>query len=262
VLLSIVTINLNNLGGLTRTLKSLVPLAVQREIQLIGIDGGSIDGSADVVREFYRTHTYEIGCDNGIYDAMNKGLNLSLGKFVFWLNSGDDLLLTGFESMLSVLQESDADIVTGAVVVKKQDTQETNYIHFPKKEDIPSRTFPHQATFFRRETLVKHKGYDCRYRILADRELILRICKAEPLVIITNIPVANYYEGGISASVSAGNESLLVDLRHGLISRWQYVLRMRRRVGNRQLLCFAPSALITTRDCHRVTAKFRYTVVN
>ena len=88
--LSIVTINFNNVGGLRKTLAS-VAAQTYRDIEHIIIDGGSTDGSVDVIKEYEETihHTpYTIHLlwvsepDKGIYNAMNKGIEIALGKRV------------------------------------------------------------------------------------------------------------------------------------------------------------------------------------
>jgi glycosyltransferase involved in cell wall biosynthesis len=95
-LLSIVTINRNNGFGLERTLRSVAGQTALDRIHMIIVDGGSSDGSPDVIAEYTELlgATVIAETDRGIYDAMNKGLALALGRFTLFLNSGDHLIDT------------------------------------------------------------------------------------------------------------------------------------------------------------------------
>lgn len=88
MLLSIITISYNNLEGLKKTRASIVDLWPNREVQWIVIDGGSNDGSKKYI-ETLQPQKFVSEKDNGIYDAMNKGLQFAEGEYVWFLNSGD-----------------------------------------------------------------------------------------------------------------------------------------------------------------------------
>jgi glycosyltransferase involved in cell wall biosynthesis len=104
-LLSIVTINLNNVSGLYNTLQSVKSLK-KDFIEYIIIDGGSSDGSVDLIlQNFDFVDHYVSEPDAGIYAAMNKGIKMSRGNFVHLLNSGDiyaDIDMSLLSSCLSL----------------------------------------------------------------------------------------------------------------------------------------------------------------
>jgi glycosyltransferase involved in cell wall biosynthesis len=88
---TIITINLNNKKGLERTIKSVL---CQRftDFEFIVVDGVSSDGSQEFILEHQSKITKVIiEKDNGVYDAMNKGLAHATGKYIQFLNSGDSL---------------------------------------------------------------------------------------------------------------------------------------------------------------------------
>jgi putative colanic acid biosynthesis glycosyltransferase len=87
--LSIVTINRNNLSGLKRTYESISQDLGKYELEWIVIDGNSGEETAEYLRELQGLVNWVSEPDHGIYDAMNKGLNLVSGDFVWFLNSGD-----------------------------------------------------------------------------------------------------------------------------------------------------------------------------
>ena len=95
--LSIITINYNNADGLKKTLQSVASQTCQ-DYEHIIIDGGSTDGSVDVIKEFLKNDAYALHVaywhskkDKGIYDAMNTGIPHANGKYCLFLNSGDYL---------------------------------------------------------------------------------------------------------------------------------------------------------------------------
>ena len=90
MILSIVTINLNNKAGLERTLNSLIPFC-RDEVEFLVIDGGSTDGSLGIVESSKLINFRWLSeSDGGIFHAMNRGIELADGKFVWFMNSGDE----------------------------------------------------------------------------------------------------------------------------------------------------------------------------
>lgn len=87
--LSIITINLNNKAGLQKTIDSVVA-QTYKDFEWIIIDGGSADGSCELIEKYADNISYWISePDKGIYNAMNKGIRLSHGEYLYFLNSGD-----------------------------------------------------------------------------------------------------------------------------------------------------------------------------
>ena len=89
--LSVITVNLNNKSGLQKTIESVVS-QTHRDIDWIIIDGGSTDGSRELIEEYADYLSYWVSePDHGIYNAMNKGIRASCGEYLLFLNSGDYL---------------------------------------------------------------------------------------------------------------------------------------------------------------------------
>lgn len=99
---SIITINFNNLAGLARTIDSFNHLPYSDFlIEHVFVDGGSKDGSLCLINEFGLTMSNTIIVseqDNGIFDAMNKGVRLATGDFVLFMNSGDCIVSGAFHN--------------------------------------------------------------------------------------------------------------------------------------------------------------------
>lgn len=113
--LSIITINYNNCEGLRRTIESVVNQTC-RDFEYIIIDGGSTDGSVDVIKQYADQIDYWVSePDKGIYNAMNKGVAVAKGEYCLFMNSGDCL----YNEL--VIEETghqlhDDDIITGKVL--------------------------------------------------------------------------------------------------------------------------------------------------
>ena len=89
--LSIITVNLNNCDGLQKTIDSVVGQTFT-DYEWIVIDGGSMDGSRELIEQYADCLAYWCSePDNGIYNAMNKGISRATGEWLLFLNSGDSL---------------------------------------------------------------------------------------------------------------------------------------------------------------------------
>ena len=113
--LSIITINYNHKEGLLKTIKSVVN-QTYHDIEYIVIDGGSTDGSVDVVKQYEDSISYWVSePDCGIYNAMNKGVAKATGEYCLFLNSGDSL--HGTDSILEFVSKlSGEDLLMGRVM--------------------------------------------------------------------------------------------------------------------------------------------------
>ena len=84
--LSVITINFNNRDGLRKTIESVVN-QTYKDFEYIVIDGGSTDGSVDVIKEYTDRIDYWVSePDKGIYNAMNKGIDVAQGEYCLFLN--------------------------------------------------------------------------------------------------------------------------------------------------------------------------------
>lgn len=110
--LSIITVNLNNRDGLKKTIDSVV-CQTFRDFEWIIIDGGSTDGSKELIEQYAEHFAYWVSePDKGIYNAMNKGIKVAKGEYCFFLNSGDWLCDNQVLNNL-FSRSTQADIVVG-----------------------------------------------------------------------------------------------------------------------------------------------------
>lgn len=198
MLLSIITINYNNLEGLRRTYDSVV-CQTWTDYEWIVIDGGSTDES----REFLELHhdKFAYWCsepDNGIYNAMNKGISKASGEYLNFLNSGDAYHDKNvLSSVFSKDIPSDSDVLYGNYF----DVYENGHIIPQQLPDILDfaflmrRPINHQSTFIKRE-LFSDELYDESYRIIADGKAFMQWMMQGKKYYHLDTFVADFYMGG------------------------------------------------------------------
>ncbi len=169
-LVTVVTVVLNNKDGLEKTIKSVINQTYPN-VEYIVIDGGSTDGTLDVIRRYENYIDYWISeSDEGIYDAMNKGILLALGKWINFMNSGDCFVNLNvlYKIFIDIYNEVfNYDIIYGNTVI--------NYGKFERifkaknvKEIKKGMVFCHQSSFIK-TSLHKKKLYNSlKYKLAAD----------------------------------------------------------------------------------------------
>ena len=171
--LSVITVNLNNKSGLKKTIESVVS-QTYRDFEWIIIDGGSTDGSRELIEEYADCLSYWVSePDQGIYNAMNKGIRASCGEYLLFLNSGDCLYNKDvLHNVVPLL--SDKDIYVG-------NEKRGNVIWEPEVDDIGDmcelmtvRNIPPQSTFVHRRVFDIYGPYDENKKIMSDWDLFYK----------------------------------------------------------------------------------------
>lgn len=201
---SIIVATLNSGRTLERCIKSILDQTFD-QMELLVIDGGSVDDSVAILENFDSRITYwKSESDQGLYHAFNKGIKNSRGKWLYFLGSDDILhsprVLEEVNHKISTI-ERPARLIYGRVVLQtegqeivkitgKKDETRINYLRIP---------FDHQATFYHRSIFDEYGPYDQKFAIIADYEHQLRLI-IQHRVKIQYIPVsiAIHPYGGIS----------------------------------------------------------------
>ena len=196
--LSIITVNLDDKSGLSRTVES-VKSQNFHDFEFIIIDGGSKDGSLEVIKENETLIDYWVSEeDAGIYNAMNKGIKKATGKYVLFLNSGDYLLS---KDVLSIdFNSITQDIVYGHLTHNKNNI--LNNSAYKDNLDLGfffESTLPHGSTFIRRELFLIFGLYKTDYKIVSDWIFFLeRIVIDSCSTLNLNKAISVFTLGGIS----------------------------------------------------------------
>lgn len=200
--LSLITINLNNERGLLKTIESVVNQSYN-DFEYVVIDGASTDKSVDVIKKYQDKISYWVSePDTGIYNAMNKGINIASGEYLLFLNSGDILaskdVLEGVYGRLGTV-----DIIYGYVEGIEKNGEKRQKILPPEEITFRffySRNIPHQAEFISKKLFEKLGLYNENHKILSDYEFNLKalmsnasFCYIEKLISIVDL-------NGISSS--------------------------------------------------------------
>jgi glycosyltransferase involved in cell wall biosynthesis len=198
--LSIITVNYNDKLGLERTLKSVQEQTFTNYEHIV-VDGGSTDGSKELIEANKENFIYWVSePDNGIYNAMNKGIKVAKGDYLYFLNSGDH-----FEDS-DALQKVNNHLGKNDIVYFNINVVGEREVHIktcPKElsfmflhNDLPA----HQATFIRKDLFNKYGYYDEKLKIVADwKFLILALCKHNASYKYINDTFSTFYTGGISS---------------------------------------------------------------
>ncbi len=177
---SLITVVLNNRAHIEDCLKSVFSQTYQ-DIEHIVIDGGSADGTIEILRKYEnRISRWISASDNGIYDAMNKGIDLATGDVIGFLNS-DDIYADEkvIEDIVSVFMNYNVEsCYSDLVYVDKEDLNKVKRYwksNSFKESSLQKGWHPPHPTFFVRKELYDRYGkFNLNYQIGSDYELMLR----------------------------------------------------------------------------------------
>jgi len=227
---SIITVSFNSAHTVRETIESVLGQSYP-DIEYVIVDGESTDATLDIIGE-YRGKISKVLSepDDGIYDAMNKGVALATGDIIGILNSDDS-----FESVHSIQYVVDAfakepkvDMVFGDVVfVSPENLSEISRFYSSKRFKPWKLRFgwmpPHPGTYVRREAYEKSGGYSLAYTIAADYEMFVRwFFKHHLTYRRINHVLVRMRQGGISTAGIRSNILLNKEIRFACVSNGLY----------------------------------------
>ena len=237
--LSIITVTLNDRPGLAKTLESVRGQTFHDYEHLV-IDGGSTDGSAELLREWAPRLAYACSePDRGIFHAMNKGLAVSKGMYLLYLNAGDTL---AEEDTLHTLFATGptADIVYGYALAVK-DGGETP-LNYPDPLTLPFlfvSSIGHPAALIRREVQLAHP-YDETLRMVADWKFFLQCFLEDRRFVFVPQVISRFDATGIS---SRPDYHALQRRERDAVLRSLLEKHERQRIAGQAALYFMPDGL-------------------
>ncbi|MHA4843879.1 glycosyltransferase family 2 protein [Flavitalea antarctica] len=221
--LTIITVNLNNAGGLSKTMMSVMSQTFDNT-EYIVIDGGSTDGSVDLIKNNKQKIQHWVSeKDKGVYHAMNKGVLKASGEYILFLNSGDyfaskDILMHACQEM-----KTDDDIVYGDMFLEKDNT-----VYYEKRypDKLTFKYFfhgleslPHPSTFIKRSLFEQIGFYSENFKIVSDWEFSLKAIFLHQ-VRYRRIPysISVFNMDGVSSNIV--NESLVIEEKDIVYNRY------------------------------------------
>jgi glycosyltransferase involved in cell wall biosynthesis len=203
--LSIITVNLNNAAGLQKTIDSIL-FQTWQEFEYIIIDGASTDNSISVIQSFkhsiIQTFSWISEPDTGIFNAMNKGVKMSSGKYTLFLNSGDFLLSSSVLEKIFANCTFTEDFICAKCAVSKNGKIEfiTNPPQSFTFKNFFNTTLAHQSTFIKAALFKKYGYYREDLRLKSDWEFFVRtIILNKCTTIAIDILLTDYNLDGVSA---------------------------------------------------------------
>lgn len=178
--ISVITVCYNSARTLERTLQSVAEQDWSH-VEHIVIDGGSSDGSADILATFHTRLTHVVSePDHGIYDAMNKGLALADGQIICFLNADDHYASPGVLSLVATkMQAQKLDALMGDVGFFDERSPQHLVRRYRSDRFTPERLAwgwmpAHPALFLRKKVIQRVGRFRTDYRIAGDFEFIVR----------------------------------------------------------------------------------------
>lgn len=166
--ITIISVNLNNLSGLKKTVNSVISQDYMN-FEYIIIDGGSNDGSAEYIQSISRKLKYYISeKDYGIYSAMNKGILKSNGDYLIFLNSGDYFYSPESLSIL-IGKDPTASIIFGNMLLEKDGRLTLRrYDNSLNLKYFSGDSLPHPSSLIKKNLFDCYGLYDTSYSIVSD----------------------------------------------------------------------------------------------
>lgn len=230
-LVSIITVVRNDVSHIEETMLSVLNQTYQN-IEYIVIDGGSTDGTVEIIKKYAHRLAYWVSeSDGGIYPAMNKGLEHASGEWVNFMNSGDTFVADVTIEMVfaQVGDCTNLKIIGGGTINVFNDHSKTFLDPAKSPNAIPVEIpFSHQACFVRRDVC----KYDPHYKIAADYKVMYDVFfeYGADSIASLDIPIANYAKDDSFSTLNlykSKGEYLRIQSAHRSWHWWKEYLKWR-----------------------------------
>lgn len=253
--ISLITVCFNS----ARHIRECIESVLEQEgalIEHIIIDGGSTDGTLEILDQYADRLSLVVSePDEGIYNAMNKGLSFASGDIIGILNSDDVLMPGALIAVSKIFYSSNIDFSYGSALLI--DEQGRTYgITSPLTWDSLFRRrylempFPHQSVFVRRSTYERLGYFDERFSLSADYDFVLRLLSSKSIGAEVKIPLAKFRLGGVSGGFGTLMDTQRVLKKHSVTMLYRKHILLR-SVASKLAARFLPK---TVRD---IVKRFR-----
>jgi glycosyltransferase involved in cell wall biosynthesis len=204
--LTIITVTKNCVTTINNTFKSV--RSVKRPgVEYLIIDGGSDDGTLNAIRAQRELVDRVVSePDTGIYNAMNKGVQLAKGRYVLFINGDDVLVADGFSVIMDLLTKGQDGIICATTLVDGPDA--SNEVLVAKPWQLPFiNSIPHPSSFVRRE-LLQLNPFREDLRIVSDYDFFLGAYLAGHKFRVIPVITAHHQRGGMSGDIQRSQAEL------------------------------------------------------
>ncbi|MNJ97630.1 PGL/p-HBAD biosynthesis glycosyltransferase [compost metagenome] len=214
-LLTIISINYNNKNGLAKTIESVINQS-WKDFEHIIIDGGSTDGSQEIIKKYETNIAYSVSeADKGVFNAMNKGVKATVSNYLLFLNSGDILHDNDALSHLftHVEQKPDQDIYYTNLLLADSANNTERLHQCPNKLTLAYFTgsfIGHPASIIKRNVFNILGGYSENYHIISDWLFFVKAFLSGYSFHYINLTLSTFFLDGVSSN---GNAQHLEEIR-------------------------------------------------
>ena len=254
-LITIVTVVKNGRNFIQETMNSVF-FQEYENIEYIVVDGCSSDGTSEIIHQNIDKIDFLI-CekDDGIYSAMNKGINVANGVFIGFLNASDVLHPNAILNLVNAFKKNDFDFSLGSAEIEDLHTGKTYIsqpleslaIHSGQYIEMPS---PHLAIYIKTK-LIKDLGkFDVQYKLSADYDLMLKVINGGYKAWYFNQPVGIFRLGGLSGSLRTHIENF------SILQKYKIPLYKVIFITGRSILVLAIQKILTEDSFNRLKYYF------
>lgn len=224
-LITIITICYNAEKEVVRTLRSVVS-QLTSEIEYIVIDGGSLDSSVSKIKEY--SHKIDILIskkDKGVYDAYNKGIKLSNGKYLMFLNAGDFLSKNSISNIVKKIKNSESKIFYSKVNIYDENLN-LSYVKKSQKRFFPfwlMQPYSTPSLVINKDIFIKYGNFDLMLSTIADYDFIIRLIMNNETFEEIDFITSNFVRGGVSDTKFDSDQRLIMFKKNNL-SYFSYFL--------------------------------------
>ncbi len=224
ILVSVLTPCYNSEKTIEKTLQCIAE-QTYKNIEYIIVDGGSTDGTLELIEQYrhrlQERFTLISEKDNGIYDAMNKGIQLAKGQLIGIVNSDDWYEEDTVEQVVKHYQGNPCEVVYGMQRTYLNGHEKATFIYH--HNFLTEQMITHPTCFVTKKTYDELGAFDLHYRSAADYDLMLRFWKSGKVVFTPVMRVlSNFQLGGMSSTQTGVRENAAVRFRYGCISKKKY----------------------------------------
>ena len=214
-LISIITVVFNGEIHLEQTIQSVINQNYDN-VEYIIIDGGSTDGTLNIIKKYEDQIDYWISeKDNGIYEAMNKGIKLATGAFIAFINADDWYEDAAVSTSIYILERDKVDYVFSNI--QKVPSRERFKVIWPleKQKVYQGMMYPHISAIIKKSVYQSVGLFDLQYKIAADFDMALRIHLSGYRASYNNQVIVYFREGGASANIQSKYENFKIAISNG-----------------------------------------------
>jgi glycosyltransferase involved in cell wall biosynthesis len=200
-LVTIITVVFNSKEFLEGTITSILQQSY-KNIEFIIIDGGSTDGTIDIIKKYSSQIAYwSSEPDKGIYDAMNKGIAASKGDYLWFINSGDQIYSADTLEKTIEVSEKCADVYYGETEIVDESGDKLRMRRHKAPEVLTWKSFrtgmmvSHQSIIVRKNLTPL---YDLKYKVSADIDWCLKILKKSEIICNSHLILSKIVKQGFS----------------------------------------------------------------